>query len=116
MFRAGVPIEAYIVHVPPEHHQPLTALPSIKEEILGHLSGSEEEEFAEEFFETEERILSSKMFEGSVHTECALLGLLAHGGLATNSPALHALFHYEGKPLPSLPELFQVRSHSTCKA
>lgn len=112
-FRAGMPIEVYIVHVPPDRERRLTVLNAIKQEVLGRYSPeSAAGERAEEFFEEEERLMG-KTFDGSVHTECALLGLLSDGGsmaaAADPASAVRELFQYEGKPLPSMPEIFQVR-------
>lgn len=95
--------------MPPDRDRRLTALASIKEEILGSLEDdSEAEDQADAFFRTEDHILSAQVFDGSVHTECALLGILSDGGAKNSSPALRALFEYNGKPLGSLADIFQV--------
>lgn len=81
-FRSSLPLELYIVHVPPSSPPAdrLTALPSIRAEVLGRFSvDSPEEARAEAFFDAEERMMRTAVFGGSVHTECALLGVLAGG-------------------------------------
>lgn len=110
VFRARTPVELYLVHVPPDRDRRLTALNSIKQEILGRLEDdSDEEARAEAFFDAELRINKPQTFDGSVHTECAVLGILADGGSQSSPPAVHALFEFRGQPLGNLAQIFQVR-------
>ena len=186
VFKSEVPVELYVVHVPPSSLSPassppaafssvssshtpkspllgsspftnhavdstrLTALPSVRADVLGRLSAeSAEAERASAFFEAEEHRLVAQgpgrghghgqgwgghtrghseggddelpTFEGSVHTECALLGVLAGGSGARSSggqitsEALRSLFtNGGGQPLGSLSEIFQVRPLFNC--
>ncbi|KAF7795760.1 hypothetical protein EIP86_006927 [Pleurotus ostreatoroseus] len=108
IFRNQIPIELYVVHVPPDRDRRLTALEGIQQEILGRLGeDTEEEENAAAFFRDEKRIMNPQNFDGSVHTECAVLGILADGGSPHSLPAVRDIFSYHGQPLGNLAEVFQ---------
>lgn len=114
IFRNKIPIELYVVHVSPDRDRRLTALEGIQQEIMGRLEDdSEEEESAEAFFRDEKHIINPLVFDGSVHTECAVLGILADGGSPNSPPGARDIFQYNGQPLGNLAAVFQVRDRSS---
>ncbi|PSR77483.1 hypothetical protein PHLCEN_2v7914, partial [Hermanssonia centrifuga] len=104
IFRSRVPIELYLVHVPPERGNQLAAFQSIKEEIFGRLPEDQEQNISA-FFNDEEQTLHK--FEGSVHTECALMGILSDAGSSDSPPSIQDIFKYNGNRLGNLPDIFK---------
>ncbi len=95
----------YLVNVPPERGNQLAAFQSIKEEIFGRLPEDQEQNISA-FFNDEEQTLHK--FEGSVHTECALMGILSDAGSSDSPPSIQDIFKYNGNRLGNLPDIFKV--------